>query len=567
MRLALIISLLVSVTANGATWFARPGVYTTLDGNHKPIPTASVYGTQDGTSYANAWNGTTSIVFGGAGVNPGDTLYLCGLHIYSYLTFSSDFFVQALVTNTVSGYTIRMDWPTDPGTVFGGTLNYHDPATAWLGPDANGVYHQSIQNLHQQTFEIHGTTITHMNAKTNVTWTDGPGEFYLSGTNYVKMMDGSKPLTNNILSYQFGYAIDLGKQSNIVFQSCNFISDQPIQWGGIRMTKPSYSGPASNHITWTNCTVFDSGTLWIYPDEDNWTFVNCELGRMNSGVYSIIDGQNRGPNQLTVQGCYIHDTDTAEFQDIDGHAVGIQGGNYHMVISNRTERTGSAIVLWTGSAAMSNATISGNFVKDMHIRDDNSGGGDGISISGDNTLAVVGLRTGISVNDNIVQNAGLTSTNAFAGRGITIVNKDATDVLNNTIVSAYIGLRIEPTGAAIKGRFYNNIISSPTTSYLTVNGSSYSGFELDNNLFYPAANTNSGFTFSPAHSAGDFNVFLNPLLDSSYHLSSLSPAIHAGASVGLLKDASGRLFDNPPSIGAYEYLAPRNLYFTAGHYP
>jgi hypothetical protein len=559
-----LVLLFITLSANGATWYVRPGVWTgTLDANNHPVPTASVYGSQDGTTYANAWNGLTSIVWNGGGINAGDTLYICGLHIYAYKTWSASFFTQGISTNWTSGITIRMDYPGDKGTIFGGTMNFHDPTSAWMGPDVNGVYWQTIQSQHQQTFEFDGTNIDRMKAKSAVTWTDGPGQFYLTGTNYVKMSTGLIPTTNTTLSYQYGWAIDLNRQSNIVFQSCNFISDNPIQWGGLITKKPSYSGPAANHITFTNCTFFDSGTLWVYPDEDNWSFINCELGRMNSAIYTIIDGQNRGAHRLTVTGCYIHDTDTAEYPDTDGHAVGIQGGNYHLIQSNRTERTGAAIVLWTGSAAMSNATITGNFVRDMHIRSDNSGGGDGIAVSGDNTLAVAGLRTGIVVSDNIILNAGLTSTNPFAGRGITVVNKDATDVLNNTIVNAYIGLRIEPTGAAILGRFINNIIASPSTVYVTINGASYGTFSMDNNLYYPASDVSSGFSASPSHSFGSANVFASPgfmspayASASAFMISSASAARGHGASVGLTTDCAGFPFASTPSIGAMEYEPP-----------
>jgi hypothetical protein len=80
-----------------------------------PVPTPGVYGTQNGTSYANAWNGLNSIVFGGAGVNfSQDTVYVCGSHIYT-LSNINNFPTQARVPVTVSGFTIRMDYPTDPG--------------------------------------------------------------------------------------------------------------------------------------------------------------------------------------------------------------------------------------------------------------------------------------------------------------------------------------------------------------------------------------------------------------------------------------------------------------------
>ena len=40
---------------------------------------------------------------------------------------------------------------------------------------------------------------------------------------------------------------------------------------------------------------------------------------------------------------------------------------------------------------------------------------------------------------------------------------------------------------------------------------------------------------------------------SDYHLQSISPAIGAGTYVGLVYDYDGTMWNNPPSIGAYEY--------------
>lgn len=548
MKMAFIVWILENAYALSATWYVRPGVYgTTIGGDNHPVPTVGFYGAQDGSSYANAWNGITSIVWGGAGVNPGDTLYVCGLHIYSYKTWTATYYKQAMTDCTVSGFTVRMDYPGDKGTIFGGVFNYADPQSGWDGPDANGVYRQKIGNLHQQTFEVHGSTITRMNQKTNVTWTDGPGEYYLSPSNYVKMSDGSAPLTNTVASYEYGWAINLNKQSNIVFQSCNFISDQPTGWGGVTMLKPSYTnGIASNHITWTNCTIFDSDTLWMYPDEDDWSFLNCEMARMPSAIYTILDSQGHGAQRLIVKGCYFHDTATTEYPSSDGHSVGIQGGDGHLVTGNICSNTGPAIVFWTGSQNMRSNTISFNYIANTKVVGGSSGTSAGISISGNNSTAVFGVRSGFKVFRNVIVNTSVGTGLSGQGLGITGNLPDYIEICNNTIVGGNRGIDIEvvTAGYPISAKVENNIISQPTSYYYYMASSTApTNLVVDYNLLYPVANsTNSNNKVFPPAVRDIHSVFSNPLLTSDFHLSSGSPAIGTGDHA------------IAPDIGAYPFV-------------
>lgn len=87
-----------------ATWYVRP------DTSHS--------GTRNGTSYATAWGGWSSIVWGGAGVVAGDTLYVCGAHAYS-----SGISIGAHGGTTTNRVTIRGDYTPDPGSItFTGTV-------------------------------------------------------------------------------------------------------------------------------------------------------------------------------------------------------------------------------------------------------------------------------------------------------------------------------------------------------------------------------------------------------------------------------------------------------------
>jgi hypothetical protein len=79
---------------------------------------------------------------------------------------------------------------------------------------------------------------------------------------------------------------------------------------------------------------------------------------------------------------------------------------------------------------------------------------------------------------------------------------------------------------------------------------------IENNVFY-SNGTNAPFHAgtAPTHNTTQNNLTSNPSFNSSsdLHLRSNSPAIHTGIYVGLTTDYDGSLWNNPPSIGAYEY--------------
>lgn len=62
----LITAIFTSVCA-AATWVVRPG--------------NNSYGSNDGTSYGNAWPGFGKVIWGAGGVREGDTLFVCGVHV------------------------------------------------------------------------------------------------------------------------------------------------------------------------------------------------------------------------------------------------------------------------------------------------------------------------------------------------------------------------------------------------------------------------------------------------------------------------------------------------------
>ena len=62
------ILLFFATTLSATDWYVRPA--------------GGEYGAEDGTAYADAWDGILNVVWGGAGVVAGDTLYVCGCHLH-----------------------------------------------------------------------------------------------------------------------------------------------------------------------------------------------------------------------------------------------------------------------------------------------------------------------------------------------------------------------------------------------------------------------------------------------------------------------------------------------------
>ena len=96
--LALIYFLMMSnpILASAKVWFVRP------EGEN--------YGSETGVSYTDAWDGISKIKWGSGGIEPGDTLYICGVHSSTELRITSGGSSGKVIT-------VRGDWPGDPGVI------------------------------------------------------------------------------------------------------------------------------------------------------------------------------------------------------------------------------------------------------------------------------------------------------------------------------------------------------------------------------------------------------------------------------------------------------------------
>jgi len=142
------------------------------------------------------------------------------------------------------------------------------------------------------------------------------------------------------------------------------------------------------------------------------------------------------------------------------------------------------------------------------------------------------------------------------------ITRRRVDIYNNTIIgetsNSYRGIVIAVDGTNEDIEVKNNIIKGFNMGVRLEN---YSGTinllhlmnNIINNCVY-TVNIQSGTTYTNYINSGQ--ITSDPLFVSTldYHLQANSPAIGAGVYLGLLKDKDGNPWNNPPSIGAYEYL-------------
>lgn len=556
--------LLCCSSSIGAVWYVRPLVYSTWSGS-TPVPTAGIYGSQDGTSYANAWNGLTSIAWNS--VSDGDDIYVCGSHIARYTNGVAPNLTSFALHGIKSGVRIRGDYPNDSGLIFGGAIDNSSTYT-WTGPDANGVYASAVAGSGNPnwaiTFQITNGTPYRLLLASNTTWVANNGEcfFVSSSSNYIKTIDGSAPTSVDLaLAGPWGWYIYLTNGlSNITFQNLKFVG------GGYTLYLPDAATfYGITNVTFTNCVLVDGANgqgnsyFHVRAGDDYWNVLNCEIARSGEGIEANLEGYGRGVKGWNVIGNYIHDINTREFPTFaDPHAIGVQAGTFWNIISNRIERTGSAIEFWAGGLSQSNNIYAYNFIKDAYVQTNGTGGG-GIVI----TSPPKGFGNGVKIYGNIIMNVGLNPDDPnsdWEGAAIDIGPYDYTEILNNTIYNPRIGLQLRVTATNMQAKVENNIVANPSRNFINFGQIGTSpNLTINYNLFY----TNSPLV-DPFHNMGgvthDANsIFSNPLFvvgspssSTDFKLSSSSPAISSGVFVGISRDFGGSLFRNPPSIGAWE---------------
>jgi hypothetical protein len=539
-----------SFTTRGPTsWYVRNlvDIDTTWDVLRNPIADPGIYGSQDGSSYANAFNGIFSIKWGEGGVEAGDTLYVCGTHIYNmyYTYWDSPTSARIKESGFSDEYpiTITTACPDEQGVIWGESRDMTVSVT-WTGPDANGVY--STSDIPNAAVEFNGTDYIKLDRETSTTWTGHLGASYTTGgVTYVKTSDLSSPAGKIYSSYWFKFGFDMGRSDFIKFKDYKSFNSV------VGKNAKSYSISeldVSKNITFEDCefAYYDGDLISITEGMDNWIIRNCDLHDMENGIYTHTPGY---VYNLLVENNRIYNTGPPNYGNVDCHAVGIQNGANHIIQNNTIWNTGgSAIEFWASGYTMKNMTIRNNFIKDTRTLCGTSGGG--IIVSGSNE-ASWGKRTGFKIYNNIVVNSGAGAPVWWwGGNGIASNNKDPVDVYNNIVVNPFKNgidfVVINPDGPP-QGKIYNNIIVNPGERYVTMTGiGDWSNFSSDYNLYYPATDFDTDFFFTEVITRDTNSILADPLFVSGspenaedFKLQAGSLAIDAGIDVGTLFDFEG----------------------------
>lgn len=245
-------------------------------------PSGGSYADENGTSYANAWDGFSNIVWGKTGVVAGDTLYVCGTHTTEYLTIGTS-------GNATSGYiTIRGDYSGDAGII--------DPNKVALYPWDYGLIEMPGKDY------IHIISMTVRNGTKH--------GIRGSGCDYIIIEDCTVEFTDygGINFARFG---GTGGGSNITIDGCT-------------VNHSNDAGHTSSYhecITLSNVDTFEIKNCTVYNGEAEG--IDCKYGTQNGSVHHCTVYNN------TSIGIYV---DGGRNIDIYNNLIYGSHGNAHIAV-------------------------------------------------------------------------------------------------------------------------------------------------------------------------------------------------------------------------------------------
>lgn len=186
----------------------------------------------------------------------------------------------------------------------------------------------------------------------------------------------------------------------------------------------------------------------------------------------------------------------------------------------------------------------------------------------------------VYIYNNLFENMGYADNTGWSygfafGSGYPGVVFEDFYIYNNTLTTHTVGKSLaamcfalyDVTSGTIRNiNFKNNIVAGfrDAPIYVYLNTGLIRDVYNEYNVLYDNGNNNqilySGDASTIINYVNSNNIYLDPsfisVSSSDYHLLSNSPAIHAGihiTDISILTDYDGSLWNNPPTIGAYEY--------------
>jgi Right handed beta helix region len=373
------------------------------------------YGSGDGSSYANAWNGLESVQWSKVNVSgTSSTLWVCGTHKRRMQVPSADYGGSAFTSaRRYDGLVIRGDYPGDPGVIdvrgfaytYVGTAKTDDLTQFLCGsPSFNQAYTvhlASSRNVTLSNLTVYVPGITLACTPSNFSGADRMNLFYAPGS--------AKPCAaapyngaNIIYPYNIGVYSNSGS-GNVRVTGCRIIGDKAYSRIGVGL-QPFFSN--------TSCSIDGneiSGCLKA---------VNMDAGTSRTGLAWYI---NR--NTIRDLGFSAGDDDYVDGMDIYG-AFNVNGNHAEIVGNDISGFCQDGIDLFYGSGVV----VKNNYIHDARLAyikymvtphwnaDEQTGDQNGIKFGGDGSLSDVN-----QIRDNVIANIyGSGITNNGGGRNATV---------------------------------------------------------------------------------------------------------------------------------------------------
>jgi len=393
---ALALLITITSTALAADWWVRPA--------------GGDYGLENGSSYENAWDGIHNIDW--AGINPGDTLWVSGIHIHEMTT--GEGFASQGATFVKSGtgentrITIRGDASSvnanyPDGIVWGAFLENYGPGwTETAGHTGVWEYTLQIGQYEDWFFEVNNfntNQFTVLEKKASIDEVeDQAGSFYATGfsagdTLYVSTTDFGNP-TGRILFNGKGYQFRIASNSYITFRNLIFNNFQQF-W---------FTNQTPTHIRIQNSTFLYGCSIMfpIYDGMDYFEILDNEIAWAGNAIYTISSTDN-GASYYNFSRNNIHDIGVREVQQNgDAHSIGIQGGHDGVIEGNTVENCGTGPFLYAfPRQELKDVTVARNYVRNVHLL----GGANSTGVGTQSASSAYGEKTGNKFYYNIVVDA------------------------------------------------------------------------------------------------------------------------------------------------------------------
>jgi len=562
------------------TWYVRPH--------------GGDYGREDGTRYEDAWDGLESIDW--AKIKPGHTLYVSGEFYYSEYRSPMGLVVGASGVPgdliEINGDCKSVNQSYENGSIWAGVRVAQDE---WTGKDGNLWFKTGWwYNTTYGAGGFLGSEILLNRAHSKADCSSTEGSYYHDKTRGVLYYNpiGDSP-TDFWSVFSSTGAVYLNGHDYVAIRNLKLRGATGNR--GVVLLNNSLIEPsnASQHWQITGCDIAFGAYTGIYTD------MNSDYGLIDgntihdvpSGTYSI--SRVGMSDNITFSHNEVYSgSDKANIFGVsrgDRQALGGQCGNNLLFEYNYIHDWlgGGIHVYISGGCESDNVTIRYNRIEHLHDSQ-NEYTHWGIARLTTSSVTATDRSRNWKIHHNIISDCGGNiGSNPTSSDGIGIRIKsgvpttgNTTQIHNNVIANCNYGFvwQVDVHEDEIGFDLKNNIFFSYESGGLHIHIArgahitDFSNVDMDNNIYFP--NTASAFRWlgqsakdlagfrEDARNSGitieEHSITLDPRLTADFHVQQCSPAIDAGADVGLTRDFDGTPIPtgSAPDIGAYEFVFP-----------